>query len=189
MLSRPITTTCSLLLLSSILLVAGCGEKDSSPATRQAADDGQMSRGRPGTAGSPAPDLELERLDGGTLDLASLRGKVVLVDFWDTWCPPCRAAMPQLQELSEEYDDRLVLVGVGLGREGRDRVASFVAEHGLTFEMVMADPRFEVVEAFGGITNIPTTFLIGPDGVILQKWVGYNAKAVYESGVRRALAI
>jgi peroxiredoxin len=175
------------LVLTSWTIVAliglcGCGGGEESAADSQSADPVVGS----GT-GNLAPPFTVQTIDGGTLELASLQGKAVIVDFWDTWCPPCKKAMPHLQELSVAYDDELVVVGVAMGRDGLAKIRSFVQDNGLTFTMALANEA--IVRDFGGLTSIPTTFLIDADGVIRQKWVGYNDKAVYERAVRQVIGI
>jgi peroxiredoxin len=170
-----------LLAVSAVLLLAGCGSGD---RAEQAAAGGGVG----GDVGDLAPDFTLERVAGGSLTLSSLRGKTVILDFWDTWCPPCRKALPDLQELSETYADDLVVVGLAMAQEGEAKVRQFTRERGLTFEMVLYDQDPALIQAFGGIQSIPTTFLIGPDGVIRYKWIGAAPKAAYETQVRRVLA-
>jgi peroxiredoxin len=171
----------TLTALFTILLLAGCGSGDE--------NGGQAAAGAGvgGEVGDLAPDFELERVAGGTLTLSSLRGKTVILDFWDTWCPPCRKALPDLQELSEKYADDLVVVGLAMAQEGEDKVRSFVRERGLTFEMVLFDQDPALIQAFGGIQSIPTTFLIDPEGVIRHRWIGAAPKAAYEAQVKKVL--
>ena len=154
---------------------------------RQVQNSAAQPAAAPGTKGSPAPDFTLKRLDGSDLQLSSLRGKAVIIDFWDTWCPPCKAAMPHFQALSEQYADEVVVVGVALGREGEAKVRKFAADYGITFEMVMFNNDPDLIQAFGGIQSIPTTFLVDADGVIREKWIGGHGKAVYEQGIKNLL--
>lgn len=137
--------------------------------------------------GHPAPDFNLNKINGGQLQLSSLRGKIVLVDFWDTWCPPCRKALPHLQELSETYSDDVVVVGVALGKEGAEKVRTYTKDNGLTFEMVLFNNDMKLVADFGGVEAIPTTFLIDADGIIREKWEGGLSKATYEAGIKSLL--
>ena len=166
-------------LMTTLLLIAlsGCsGNTDEQPAA--GASTGAV-------VGGSVPDFELKRLDGSTLQLSSLRGKAVLIDFWDTWCPPCVAAMPHLQEISTQHAGDLVVVGIAFGRQGPDAVDKFVRSKGLTFEFVLADEK--VIDAFGDLQSIPTTFLVDAQGRVTNKWVGGQSKSVYESAVRAAL--
>ncbi len=168
------------------LLIAGCGDQASDQANGRT--DGQADAPAPAGAriGAEVPDFRLERLDGSALQLSDLRGKAVIIDFWDTWCPPCRAAMPHLQEISETYKDDLVVVGVAFGRQGKAAVQKFVTEQGLTFEFVLADQN--VVNDFGGLQSIPTTFLVDRQGKVTHKWVGGQSKAAYESAVQSVIS-
>jgi len=86
-----------------------------------------------------------------------------------------------------EYDGKLEVVGVAIGRFGRDEVAKFVNKTGLTFPIVMIDPQYETAKAFGGVPSIPTTFLIDADGIVREVWQGYHAKQVYESAFLKVL--
>ncbi len=183
MLKKLLTYLSVLMLMLAISLAAGCGSGDDSATVSQ---DQNAASGGPAvgsTKGSQAPDFTLKRLSGGSLTLSDLRGKAVIVDFWDTWCPPCRKALPHLQELSETYGSDLVVVGVALGREGQAKVDSYVKSNGLTFEMVIYDPGSSILKDFGGIQSIPTTFLIDAQGVIREKWVGGAPKSSYENAV------
>lgn len=185
------------LLLFAILIVClagGCGSGSTEDALggNQAGEQIDLfPEDRPvgGRVGNLAPDFNLERLEGGQLVLSSLRGKTVLIDFWDTWCPPCKAAMPHLQELSEKYSDDLVVVGVAFGKNGPSAVKSFVQTHQLTFEFVLADPQLTIVNDFGGIASIPTTYIVNSNGVITHKWVGAKSKETYEQGIRKTIGL
>lgn len=178
-----------LALMLVISLLAGCGDNGENAAATKtddtAADTASLTVGA--TEGDLAPDFTLKRLDGTDLTLSDLRGKAVIVDFWDTWCPPCKRALPHLQELSERYSDDLVVVGVALGREGEAKVRSYTKENGLTFEMVVFTQSSTIMTDFGGIQSIPTTFLIDANGVIRQKWVGGADKSSYETAVVKAI--
>lgn len=171
----------SLLLVGA--LFAACGSNDTGTAQQNQTTVAPAAGAR---VGAEVPDFQLQRLDGSTLTLSELRGKAVMIDFWDTWCPPCRAAMPHLQEISEEYANDLVIVGVAFGRQGRDAVAKFVQDNGLTFEFVLANQK--VLTDFGGLPSIPTTFLVDRDGKVVRKWVGGQSKQAYEAAVQSVVA-
>lgn len=167
-------------LVLGLALTAGCGSNDD-----QGGAGGAVAVGA--NVGDKAPDFTLERVAGGELTLSSLQGKAVIVDFWDTWCPPCKKALPDLQELSETYADDLVVVGVALAQEGEQKVRQFTSDRGLTFEMVLFNQDPQLVRDFGGLSSIPTTFLIDADGIIREKWIGAAPKAAYEAAVRKAI--
>ncbi len=169
-----------LVLLSfSILVFVGCGGDGAQNNHPDAVVGGNI--------GNLAPDFELKNIAGGDLKLSSLRGKVVMIDFWDTWCPPCRKALPHLEAISLEYSQDLVVVGVAFGRDGEAKVKQFVTQNKLTFPMVLADPEFKVTKDFGGVQSIPTTFLVDRDGLIVKKWVGGHSREEYENAVKAAI--
>ena len=139
------------------------------------------------TQAQPAPDFTLENLEGTAVSLSDFRGKVVLLDFWATWCPPCRKEIPHLKELHTEYgDDGLVILGIALDVKGRRVVAPFVEEHQLPYPIVLGGQ--EVSRAYGGVRNIPTAFLIDRDGLIRRRYVGYQDKDVFERDLRVLLS-
>jgi thiol-disulfide isomerase/thioredoxin len=127
----------------------------------------------------PAPDFSLTTLEGETLVLSDLEGQVVLLDFWATWCPPCREEIPGFIALQEKYGDRgLIIVGVSVDKDGRETVAAFVEDNKINYPIAMSDGKVE--EAYGPITGIPTTFLIEQGGRIVGKYVGYHDREVFE---------
>jgi len=95
--------------------------------------------------------------------------------------------MPHLQELSEIYENDLVVIGVAFGREGQAKVETYVSKNNLTFEMVIFNESSPILSDFGGIQSLPTTFLIDADGVIRNRWVGAADKKTYEKAVVAAI--
>ena len=133
----------------------------------------------------PAPEWTLTDLDGNPVSSSQFKGKVVVVDFWATWCPPCREEIPGYIALQEKYGkDDLVIVGVSLDRGGPAVVADFAKKFGINYPLVMGDNS--IVDAFGGISAIPTTFLIDRDGNIRDRKIGGMKTADYE---KRILAV
>lgn len=117
-----------------------------------------------------APDFTLQSLQGSRVNLKDFRGKVVFLNFWATWCGPCRWEMPAMEKLWNRFkEDRFVILAVDI-REGKDVVKSFIQEEGYTFP-VLLDSKGEVAGIYG-IRAIPTTFLINPEGKIVGKAVG-----------------
>lgn len=133
-----------------------------------------------------APAFSVTTLDGEVLSSSALRGKVVLVNFWATWCLPCRAEMPLLEGMWKRHAaDSFVLVGFSTDRTGEDRVRKFLGERGITYPVAIVGQ--EVVVAFGGVRGIPTSFLLDQTGRIRHRVVGPLAPASLELAVRRLL--
>ncbi|MDR1990143.1 MAG: TlpA family protein disulfide reductase [Acidobacteriaceae bacterium] len=154
------------------LLMAGCsGGKNASPEdTRSAASSGDDTVLTLLTNPALVADVSMTDLDGKTISMASLKGKVVLVNFWATWCPPCREEIPDLVELQNKYRDRLVVLGISEDEAGVDVVKAFAAEHKMNYPIVMVTPELEKI--FSGVTALPTTFVVDPDGRIQQRHTG-----------------
>jgi cytochrome c biogenesis protein CcmG/thiol:disulfide interchange protein DsbE len=135
-----------------------------------------------------AYNFELKDLDGNTYRLSDFRGKVVILDFWDTWCPPCRQEIPGFVELHNEYKDKdFVMIGVAFARYGPEAVRDFMKEYNVEYINLIGDQQ--VVDGFGGITSIPTTFVIDKKGNIYKKHVGFKPKSVFEKEVKTLLEI
>lgn len=114
--------------------------------------------------GELAPDFELESIDGEKVKLSDFRGEKVMLNFWATWCPPCRAEMPDMQKLHENKEVTILAVDL-LGQEsGIDPVEEFLEDYGITFN-VLLDDDLTVAETYG-IQPIPTTYMIDTEGVI-----------------------
>ena len=136
--------------------------------------------------GQPAPALTFKDLAGNDVSLSALKGKVVVVDFWATWCGPCRVEIPGYIEMQKKYGkDGLVIVGVSLDQKGPKHVQKFVEANGMNYTVVMGDT--DAVDAFGGFEAIPTTFLIGRDGRIVHEKTGAMHSDAYEEIVKKAL--
>ncbi len=145
-----------LLMLIPVLLV-GCG------------DNGKSTTKVPKTA----PDFALETLDGRSLTRDRLRGKVVLLDFWATWCPPCRAAIPHLAKLYEACKEKgLVVVGVSLDKD-RSAVEDFVKRNRVPYPVAIGTDN-PIVEKMGNISSLPTLILLDRKSSIRLKIIGFN---------------
>lgn len=129
-----------------------------------------------------APAWAAKDLTGAEVKSDQFKGKVVVVDFWATWCPPCRAEIPGYVELMKKYGkDGLVIVGVSMDEAGPAVVKAFSDKFGVNYPMVMGDDK--VLAAFGGIEALPTTFLIDRNGQIRDRKVGAEATEDYEKKI------
>lgn len=127
----------------------------------------------------PAPTWTLQDLEGKAVSSDQFKGKVVVVDFWATWCPPCREEIPGYIKLQEKYGkDGLVIIGVSLDRKGPAHVKQFAEKQGINYTLVMGDN--DTVAAFGGFNAIPTTFIIDRQGNIRDRKTGAAETAEYE---------
>lgn len=137
---------------------------------------------------TPSPAWELKGVDGKPVKSSDFAGKVVILDFWATWCGPCRMEIPGFIELQKQYADKgLVVVGVSLDQDGASVVKSFMDKMGINYPVVLGDET--IVNAFGGVEGIPTTFIIDRNGQIVGKHVGYAAKAEFESEIKHLLKL
>lgn len=134
----------------------------------------------------PAPDFKLTALDGKPLTLAALQGKVVLLNFWATWCGPCRAEIPDLVALQERYNGRLQILGLNVDDEEGD-IKQYVQETGINYPVAMTSNDVRI--QFGGIPALPTSFVLDTEGRVVQKHVGLWNPAVYETEIRALLGM
>ena len=159
-------------LVGFVLL--GLGLTSCSPA----ADDGGVPMLSPGEGVEvrwsdrpvPMPAMKLLDLDGRTISKASLAGKVVLLNFWATWCGPCREEIPMLAALQKHYGDRLAIIGLSIDESPAEDVKAFAAGLGVNYPVVMSTRALEA--EFGGITAVPSTFVVDQEGRILQRHLG-----------------
>jgi len=122
-----------------------------------------------------APNFSLKTADGKTVELKKLQGKVVVVNFWATWCGPCKAEIPGFLEVYQQYKSKgLEIVGVSLDQSGWDVVKPFVEKAKITYPVVVGDGK--LANAYDGIEAIPTTFIVDKKGNITKKHVGYMSK-------------
>jgi len=135
---------------------------------------------------APAPDFALADLEGNTVWLSDFKGKVIILDFWATWCPPCLQEMPHFVELYEKYrDDGFQMIGIAISSGAAKNVKKFATEHGINYLMLMGNRQ--VTGKYGGIYGIPTTFLIDRQGRIVKKYIGYRSKEVFEEDLKSIL--
>ena len=138
--------------------------------------------------GGPAPDFTLKTLDGKTLKLSDLRGKAVLLNFWATWCAPCKIETPWIVDLQTQYGAQgLQVVGVSMDDESdTDDVKKFVSEMKMNYPILRGTE--DVGDLYGGLNYLPTTYFVGRDGKVTGRLLGLNGRADLEENVKKALA-
>ena len=168
----PILGT-SLLLISG--LVVGCS---SSPKANPAAE--HLDR-------KPAADFTLADASGAKVALADYKGKVVLLNFWATWCGPCKVEIPWFIEFNKTYKDRgLAVVGVSLDDDGWKSVKPYLAEKKIDYTVVVGNDA--VSKSYGDVDSLPTTFIIDRDGRIAFTHTGLVSKGTYEKEIQSLLS-
>ena len=134
-----------------------------------------------------APPFAVKGMDGKTVSLAGSHGKVVLLNFWATWCGPCRMEVPDLVELQKKYQDRLQVIGLVIDDADEEAVRKFAKRYSINYPVAMAtdEMRFQ----FGGVPALPTSFIIDAQGRVVQKHIGLRDPELYEMEVRALLGL
>jgi thiol-disulfide isomerase/thioredoxin len=134
-----------------------------------------------------APEFRLTGLDGKPVTLAGSKGKVVLVNFWATWCGPCRAEIPDLVELQKKYKDRLQILGLVVDDDDLVAIKKFAARFGINYPVAVATNEIRL--QYGGIPALPTSFVLDSEGRVVQKHEGLRDPVLYETEVRSLLGL
>ena len=138
-------------------------------------------------AGKPAKlDFTLKDMHGVDVHLESFKGKVILLNFWATWCGPCRAEIPSLVELQEQYKDDLVVLGLSVD-DTAEKLLPYAAEFKMNYPVLVGNGREDVQEAFGPLFGIPVSVIIGRDGIIAKKHSGIATKEQIEREIKTLL--
>jgi cytochrome c biogenesis protein CcmG/thiol:disulfide interchange protein DsbE len=135
----------------------------------------------------PSPEFAVRDMDGRLVSLAAARGKVVLLNFWATWCGPCRMEVPDLVTLQTKYGDRLQVIGLVVDDEDEAAVRAFAKRYAINYPIAMAtsEMRFR----FGGVPALPTSFIIDAQGRVVQKHIGLRDPVLYETEIRALLGL
>lgn len=149
-----------IVFLLTLLLLAGCDNSTSEP---------QVSKG--GLVGNVAPDFTLTDMHGQQVSLSQFRGKVVILNFWATWCPPCREEMPSMERLYRDYQDKgLVMLAVNVDENGKQAVAEFLQKTPHSFPILLDSEN--VAQNTYGVFRFPESFIIDRNGVVVEKIIG-----------------
>jgi len=183
-------------LLAAIFLLSSCSRQQTRGSSSSSSSDAannfkgnvSLTAGVDPVSGETASNFYWYDSNGKKISLGDLKGKTVLINFWATWCGPCKKELPDIQNLSKAYASKgLVVIGVSVdkGDNVLADVSKFASQYGLTYQIVVDNG--DVANAYGNINAIPTSFLVDKNGKIVDKWVGMRNKAFFESTVKRYL--
>jgi thiol-disulfide isomerase/thioredoxin len=136
---------------------------------------------------SPAPPFLLTDLDGQPISTAAYHGKVVLINFWATWCPPCNEEIPEMIALANKYKDNLQIIGVSMDDDPPSTVRAFARAHNMNYPIVMGSDKLS--EEYGGVDALPTTFVLDTQGRVVQKHMGLYSPEVYDGEIHALLGM
>ena len=135
----------------------------------------------------PAPAFKVDTLDGKPLSLADYKSKVILLNFWATWCGPCRSEIPDLVELQNKYKNQLQIIGLVVDDDDEDAVKKFAEKYGINYPIAMATDEMRM--EYGGIPALPTSFVLNGEGRVVQKHEGLRDPVLYEVEIRSLLGL
>jgi len=187
-----IVVLCVVVGITALLLVGKRASKVPETATAANQGAGQLpSPAVPGSyprKGSMAPTFELKSIpDGKNVALASLRGKPVLLNFWATWCGPCKIEMPWLVDLQKKYGpEGLQIVGVAMDDTDNKEIADFAHKMGVNYTILLG--KESVGQEYGGVNVLPTTFFIDRDGKIVAREFGLQSRSLFVDNIKKALS-
>jgi len=189
-LQKSVPAALALACMIAAISFCGCGRTQTAHAdgkaeTQDARDASEANVIRFVKNPDTAPVFQVNDLEGKPLSLAEAKGKIVLLNFWATWCGPCRAEIPDLVDLQKRYADKLEIIALATDEEDADEVRRFVLDSGINYRVAMTPDG--VRRAYGGIAALPTSFVIDSQGRIVQKHVGLNDPTIYELEVKAML--
>lgn len=141
---------------------------------------------KPAASGNSAPDFTVTDIDGKKLTLSDYKGKVVLLDFWATWCSPCRAEIPHFVEMQQKYGPQgFQVIGISMDDDAKP-VRDFYQQYKINYPVAVGDDK--LAESFGGVMGLPVNFIIDRDGRIVGKYLGATETSVFDKAVGDLLA-
>lgn len=137
---------------------------------------------RPGKDRKKAPEFKLKDADGKVVSLSEYKGKVVLLNFWATWCGPCKVEIPWFIEFEQKFKDKgFAVLGVAMDEEGWEVIKPYITEKKVNYRILAGDDS--TAQLYGGVDSLPTTFLIDRNGMIAGVHVGLVSKSEYEKDI------
>lgn len=181
-------------IISIMFLLNGCDSKQ---------EDNKEKEAEKKVFVKPEPKFKLTTTEATTLNIElremnlkveEIQGKVILLNFFATWCPPCKAEIPHLINLKNKYKDNFEIIAINVGdRNGQlldnPTLKSFIDEYGINYPITNSSENFKVADAIGGVRTIPSMFLFGPDGKLVQKYVGIVPEEMMETDIKKALGL
>jgi len=181
-----------LLILMVIGLMIACAKNKENPntASSTASDEAKQAQSMriPGSIGSIAPDFSLITLNGEEVTLKQFKDKVVILNFWASWCGPCRYEIPDFIKMYDKHKkDGLEIIGIALNSGNAAKIRSFVKNNSMNYTILTGDEKYlkDLTVKYGGIRGIPTTFLIDKKGIIRQKWVGARTEEIFMKEINK----
>ena len=170
------------LLAAALVLSAACSRPGGDPAHAEAAESSL----KPAAKRNPAPDFTLKDANGRDIQLSSLKGKVVLLNFWATWCGPCKFEIPWFIEFEKQFKDQgFAVVGVSLDEEGWEVVKPYIQDKQVNYRVVIGTE--EVSQKYGGVESLPSTFILDREGRIASVHIGLQPKSAFEDDIKALL--
>tara|TARA_B100000029_G_C17602904_1_gene966383 strand:- start:875 stop:1426 length:552 start_codon:yes stop_codon:yes gene_type:complete len=129
-----------------------------------------------------APDFTLTDTEGNKVSLSDYKGNIIIINFWATWCGPCKFEIPDLIDLYKKYNGDVVVLGISLDYDGPTVVPQFADQYGINYPVLYGDSK--IVSTYGNVTGIPTTFIIDRDLNLYRRYVGYRPSTVFEEDIK-----
>ncbi|MCF7886185.1 MAG: redoxin domain-containing protein [Candidatus Marinimicrobia bacterium] len=182
-------------IIAILLIVTGCSKNDNDTKSQTKSEntaktETTLKSQSSSFIGSKAPDFTLKTLEGENVSLDQFSGKVILLNFWGTWCPPCRKEIPDLVNIySENKDKGLEIVGITLNSGSPEKIQNFANKNNMNYQILTGEQAktMQIAKKYNNLRSIPTTFIIDREGIIRHKWVGPRSKEKFMEEINKYL--